>query len=159
MIGAELTFALQRELKAYVKAGALDIRTGCRLTGFLTGAAAGVSGVRYEVIASGELVELTAAQTVLATGGYANDRTDTSLLAAHRPDLLAYPTTNGDWATGDGMKLAMSIGAGVIDMDKVQIHPTGFVDSTAPDASTKVLCGEMMRGVGGYSSRHVVRAS
>merc|ERR1719160_627891 len=34
-------------------------------------------------------------------------------------------------------------------MDKVQVHPTGFVDPAAPDAPTKVLCGEMMRGVGG----------
>ena len=29
------------------------------------------------------------------------------------------------------------------------MHPTGFVDPAAPNASTKVLCGEMMRGVGG----------
>ena len=35
MIGAELTFALQRELKTYVKSGALSLRTGCRLTSFL----------------------------------------------------------------------------------------------------------------------------
>ena len=29
------------------------------------------------------------------------------------------------------------------------MHPTGFVDPADADASTKVLCGEMMRGVGG----------
>eukprot|EP00965_Chrysotila_dentata_P263432 6214830-Pleurochrysis_carterae.AAC.2 len=34
-------------------------------------------------------------------------------------------------------------------MEHVQIHPTGFVDPSDPDASTKVLCGEMIRGVGG----------
>merc|ERR1719152_535699 len=34
-------------------------------------------------------------------------------------------------------------------MDRVQVHPTGFVDPDDPDGSTKVLCGEMMRGVGG----------
>ena len=32
---AELTFVLHRELKAYAKSGALSIRTGCRMTGFL----------------------------------------------------------------------------------------------------------------------------
>jgi len=155
MIGAELTFALHKELKAYAKRGQLAIRTGCRMTGFvLEGgggmtAASRVAGVRYIDSASGEEVELRTPQTVLATGGFANDRTNTSLLAKHRPDLLAYPTTNGEWATGDGMKLAMEIGAGTVDMDRVQVHPTGFVDAAKPNASTKVLCGEMMRGVGG----------
>ena len=47
------------------------------------------------------------------------------------------------------MKLAMAIGAGTVDMDRVQVHPTGFVDPSEPDGKTKVLCGEMMRGVGG----------
>ena len=146
MIGAELTFALHRELKAYVKSGALSLRTGCRLTGFVLSdegaetatTSAAVLGVRYTVEATGEAVELRAAQTVLATGGFANDRTNTSLLVKHRPDLVAFPTTNGVWATGDGMKLAMAIGAGSIDMDRVQIHPTGFVDPTKPDDPTKV---------------------
>ena len=86
---------------------------------------------------------------MLATGGFANDRTNTSLLAKHRPDLLRFATTNGEWATGDGMKMAMAIGAGTVDMDRVQVHPTGFVDASDAGASTKVLCGEMMRGVGG----------
>ena len=177
MIGAELTFVLHRELKAYAKSGALSIRTGCRMTGFLlddddgseraaeggsrSGAGSdrrgsegvGVRGIRYVVEKTGEVVELAAPQTVLATGGYANDHTNTSLLAKHRPDLLTYPTTNGVWATGDGMKLAMAIGADSIDMDKVQVHPTGFVDPAEVGAPTKVLCGEMMRGVGGVLLR------
>jgi succinate dehydrogenase/fumarate reductase flavoprotein subunit len=133
MVGAELTFALQKELKAYVKTGQLSLRTGCRMTGFLLEGADGqlsasaegdgsapaagavpaarVVGVRYVEVATGAVVELRAAQTVLATGGFANDRTNTSLLARHRPDLLVYPTTYGEWATGDGMKLALAIGA------------------------------------------------
>ena len=101
-------------------------------------------GIRYVEESSGRPLELRAAQTVLATGGFANDRTNTSLLAKHRPDLLVYPTTNGEWATGDGMKMAMAIGAGSIDMDRVQIHPTGFVDPEKPDAPTKVLCSDCL---------------
>ena len=66
-----------------------------------------------------------------------------------RPDLVHFPPTHGVWATGDGMKMAMAIGADTVDMDRVQIHPTGFVDPKDLDASSKVLCGEMMRGVGG----------
>jgi len=47
----------------------------------------------------------------------------------------------------------MAIGAGSIDMDKVQIHPTGFLDPADLKASAKSLCGEMMRGVGGVLLR------
>jgi len=86
----------------------------------------------------GSTRQLLVPQTVLATGGFANDRSNASLLALHRPDLVRFPTTNGVWATGDGMKMAMAIGAGTVDMDKVQVHPTGFVDPAEPEASTKV---------------------
>jgi succinate dehydrogenase/fumarate reductase flavoprotein subunit len=44
------------------------------------------------------------------------------------------PTTNGDHCTGDGHKMAMSIGAKGIDLEKVQVHPTGLVDPKDPDA-------------------------
>lgn len=79
--------------------------------------------------------------TVLATGGWASDRAASSLLASHRPDLLSLATTNGPWATGDGVKLATSVGAAVVDMEQVQVHPTGFLDPAEPDASTKVCSG------------------
>lgn len=34
-------------------------------------------------------------------------------------------------------------------MDQIQVHPTGFVDPTDPDAKTKFLAAEALRGVGG----------
>merc|ERR1719446_1741226 len=154
MIGAELIYALQREVRKFEASGQLTLLLGCRVTKLLGGAAAAdgsrrrIEGVEYED-AAGTVVQLRAPNTVLATGGFANDRTETSLLVKHRPDLLRFPTTNGVWATGDGMKMAAAVGAGLVDMDRVQIHPTGFVDPADPEAPTKVLCGEMMRGVGG----------
>lgn len=33
--------------------------------------------------------------------------------------VIGYPTTNGAWAVGDGVKLCRQIGAELIDMDKV----------------------------------------
>ena len=39
-----------------------------------------------------------------------------------------YPTTNGELTLGSGIKLGRAIGADLVDMDQVQIHPTGFVD-------------------------------
>jgi succinate dehydrogenase/fumarate reductase flavoprotein subunit len=57
---------------------------------------------------------------ILATGGYAADFTEDSLLKKHRPDIYDLPTTNGDHCTGDGHKMAMAIGGKAIDMEKVQ---------------------------------------
>jgi aspartate oxidase len=59
------------------------------------------------------------------------------------------PTTNGPWATGDGVKLGRSINAKMVDMEAVQVHPTGFVDPKDRDASTKFLAPEAIRGSGG----------
>jgi len=86
---------------------------------------------------------------VLATGGYAADFTETSLLKKHRPDIYDLPTTNGDFSTGDGLKMVDSIGGNTIDLEKVQVHPTGLVDPNEPDAKVKFLAAEALRGVGG----------
>jgi flavocytochrome c len=86
---------------------------------------------------------------VLATGGYAADFTDNSLLKKHRPDVYGLATTNGQHATGDGQKMLMEIGANGIDMDKVQVHPTGLVDPKDPGSKWKFLAAEALRGEGG----------
>jgi len=36
------------------------------------------------------------------------------------------------------MKMAMAIGAGSVDMDKVQIHPTGFLDPMDLDGELNI---------------------
>lgn len=86
---------------------------------------------------------------VLATGGYAADFTDTSLLKKYRPELVDLPTTNGDHCTGDGIKMTIAIGGNTIHMDKVQVHPTGLVDPKDPNSKVKFLAAEALRGVGG----------
>ncbi|KAJ9669139.1 Osmotic growth protein [Coniosporium apollinis] len=86
---------------------------------------------------------------VLATGGYAADFTDSSLLKKHRPDTFDLATTNGAHATGDGHKMLMAIGANGIDMDKVQVHPTGLIDPKDPGSKWKFLAAEALRGEGG----------
>lgn len=79
---------------------------------------------------------------VLATGGYAADFSETSLLKKHRPDTFGLSSTNGAHATGDGHKMLMAIGANGIDMDKVQVHPTGLVDPKDPGSKWKFLAAE-----------------
>lgn len=67
-----------------------------------------VVGVEYEKDGKTESVS---GPVILATGGYAADFTETSLLKKYRPEYYNLPTTNGDHCTGDGHKLALAIGA------------------------------------------------
>lgn len=86
---------------------------------------------------------------ILSTGGYAADFTNSSLIKQHRPEIYNLPTTNGDWSTGDGIKMATAIGANAVTLDKIQVHPTGLVDPNEPDSKNKFLAAEALRGVGG----------
>merc|ERR1712054_519384 len=86
---------------------------------------------------------------IFASGGFGADFGQDSLLAKYRPDLLHLPTTNGEHCTGDGIKLGEGIGEKSIDLEWVQVHPTGLVKPDDPDAKIKFLAAEALRGVGG----------
>merc|ERR1712066_600549 len=86
---------------------------------------------------------------ILASGGFGADFTANSLLAQYRPDLMHLPTTNGEHCTGDGIKMGEAIGAKSIDLEWVQVHPTGLVKPDDADAKIKFLAAEALRGVGG----------
>ena len=105
-----------------------------------------VIGVEYE---KGGVLHQEYGPVVIATGGFGADYKPDSLLKKYRPDLQALPTTNGDHCTGDGIKMAMAVGADTIDMTSVQVHPTGLVNPSEPDSKVKFLAAEALRGVGG----------
>lgn len=105
-----------------------------------------ISGVTYDVNGESQTAN---GVVVLATGGYAADFGNNSLLQNHRPDTFGLSSTNGAHATGDGQKMLMEIGANGIDMDKVQVHPTGLVDPKDPGSKWKFLAAEALRGEGG----------
>merc|ERR1712151_473796 len=86
---------------------------------------------------------------IICSGGFGADFTADSLLAQHRPDLMHLPTTNGEHCTGDGIKMGAAIGGKTIDLEWVQVHPTGLVKPDEPDAKIKFLAAEALRGVGG----------
>eukprot|EP00439_Symbiodinium_sp_Y106_P015699 s285_g2.t1 len=75
---------------------------------------------------------------VLASGGFGADFGADSLLATYRPDLLHLPTTNGEHCTGDAIKMGEAIGAATIDLEWVQVHPTGLVKPDDPDAKVRL---------------------
>jgi len=86
---------------------------------------------------------------ILTSGGFGADFGNDSLLAKYRPDLLHLPTTNGEHCTGDAIKMGEAVGANSVDLEWVQVHPTGLVKPDDPDAKVKFLAAEALRGVGG----------
>ena len=86
---------------------------------------------------------------VICSGGFGADFSDSSLLVKYRPDLAHLPTTNGSHNTGDGIKIATDVGADLVDMEWIQVHPTGLVNPKDPENKVKWLAAEALRGVGG----------
>ncbi|KAJ1475356.1 FAD binding domain-containing protein, partial [Baffinella frigidus] len=160
LAGSAIIFALEKQLKKYLHkthdGGAqYELRKWTRATSILTSSdGATVAGVSYGSVTAKDPDTLVATGTVMArhvliaTGGYASDYTETSLLQKHRPDLLKYATTNNKGTTGDGHKLALAVGAKAVDLDDVQVHPTGFHNPADPDNKVKQLCAEILRGEG-----------
>ena len=85
-------------------------------------------------------VTMNAGAVLLATGGFGANK---ALLGKYRDDLKNYQTTNQPGATGDGILLAEAVGAKVVDMDQVQVHPT-----VQQDTDHAYLIGEAVRGEG-----------
>lgn len=90
----------------------------------------------------------------MCTGGFAGSVTrlgKKSLMEKIRPDIANLPTSNPASATGDGISVAQDIGADVVDMFYVQVHPTGFIHPDKPRESQHelVLATEALRGHGG----------
>ncbi|KAK4451592.1 fumarate reductase [Podospora aff. communis PSN243] len=145
--GMAITYALMQRLEelAETEPERVQIIKKARVTG-LNKEGNKVTGVTYEFDGQPQTLD---GPVILATGGYAADFGEGSLLKKHRPDTYGLATTNGTHATGDGQKMVMAIGGNAIDMDKVQVHPTGLVDPKDPGSKWKFLAAEALRGEGG----------
>ncbi|KAL2422079.1 Fumarate reductase 1 [Exophiala dermatitidis] len=93
--------------------------------------------------------EVLQGPVIFASGGFAGD--SKGVLAQYRPDLAGYPSTNE--ALPGSQSLLTDVGAALLDMDLVQLHPTGFIDPHDPLKITKFLAAEMLRGEGGILLR------
>lgn len=145
--GMAITYALMQRIEELAEAEPhrVEIIKKARVTS-LNKEGNKVTGVTFEL--NGESQSLDG-PVILATGGYAADFGEDSLLKKHRPEIIDLATTNGTHATGDGQKMVMAIGGNGIDMDKVQVHPTGLVDPKDPGNKWKFLAAEALRGEGG----------
>jgi len=88
-----------------------------------------VLGATFLNVVTGEVEEILAKVTIMATGGYAS--------------LYKNFTTNSEGATGDGIAAVLRAGGSLSDMEFVQFHPTALRGSST-------LISESARGEGGY---------
>jgi len=146
--GMTITYALMEKMEQIAASGdgRARVMTKARATKLLTDNQGAVIGVEFEK--DGQTFT-EYGPVIIATGGYAADFSDDSILKQVRPDLLHLPTTNGEHCTGDGIKMAVKIGAGTKDLERVQVHPTGLVHPDEPNARVLFLAAEALRGVGG----------
>lgn len=96
-----------------------------------------VSGITVKV--NGQEKTINAKSVIIATGGFGANM---EMVTEYKPNLKNFVTTNAAGATGDGIKMAQALGAAVVDMDQIQIHPT-------VEQSTSYLVSESVRGEGG----------
>lgn len=141
--GAAIVTALVEKLKQDPK---FELHTGCEVNKLLTadGNSRRVTGVQYTK-AETQTVSSVHGAVVFTTGGFAGDTW--GLLEKYRPDLAGLPSTN-DPRPGTH-KLLEDLGAHLVDMDSVQVHPTGFIMPSDREARVKFLAAEMLRGEGG----------
>ncbi len=105
----------------------------CPVVELLTDGEGNVTGGVAFNLETHEYHVIRAKAIIMATGG------------SGRLHLSGYPTTNHYGATGDGLIMAYHVGANLLDLDTIQIHPTG---DAYPDPVIGILSTEKIRGLG-----------
>ncbi|MDO5701735.1 MAG: flavocytochrome c [Lachnospiraceae bacterium] len=82
--------------------------------------------------------KIQAKAVILATGGFGNNE---DMIVNYREDLKGTVTTSAPGITGDGIVMAEAVGAGLIDIEQIQLHPT-------VEQKTSMLITESVRGDG-----------
>ncbi len=90
---------------------------------------------------NGETITINAKSVVIASGGFGANN---EMVAEQNPTLDGYITTNAPGILGQGITMATAIGAGTVDMNQIQLHPTVHV---AEDGSANLIT-EGLRGDG-----------
>ncbi|KAL5003050.1 FAD binding domain-containing protein [Aspergillus recurvatus] len=137
--GAAIVATLLERLKSNQS---VEMRMNSRVTKVLKEAQE-VVGVEY--VDSEEKIQSLRGPVIFATGGFAGDVH--GMVAQYCPDLAGIPSTNE--AREGSQPLLAEVGAKLVDMDHIQIHPTGFLDAKDPAATVKFLAAEALRGEGG----------
>ena len=115
----------------------LTLLTDTTATRILTDESGAACGVEAEG-KNGGTVTVNAKAVVLATGGFG---ANLEMVVQYAPQLDGFMTTNAAGIQGQGILMATDLGAAVVDMEQIQIHPT-------VQADTASLITEGLRGDG-----------
>jgi succinate dehydrogenase flavoprotein subunit len=129
-VGDRTGLEMIRTLQQHAVHKGIDVYMECNLQRLLTdgGKISGAFGYWRE---TGKFILFKCKAVVLATGGGGK----------------AWKVTSNSWEyTGDGVTMAMDIGADLMDMEFMQFHPTGMV---WPPSVRGILVTEGVRGDGG----------
>ncbi len=98
------------------------------------------NGAVVGVKAEGKTANYTinAKAVILATGGFGNNQ---EMIVKYRSDLKGTVSTSAPGAMGDGIVMAEEVGADLVDIDQIQLHPT-------VEQGTSMLITESVRGDG-----------
>jgi succinate dehydrogenase / fumarate reductase, flavoprotein subunit len=130
-VGDRTGLELIRTLQQKAVSMDIDVFMECKVIRLTTGSDGAVNGAVAYWRPTGEFVTFGAKAVVLATGGVGK----------------SWKYTSNSWeSTGDGHAIALWAGAGLIDMECVQFHPTGMV---WPLSVRGILVTEGVRGDGG----------
>lgn len=97
--------------------------TDAKVEAISTDADGNVTGVTGSRVSSGNPVTVTAKSVVMATGGYARNPQLAMQYDTRVTETM--PSSCNVSATGDAIPMAQEIGAGLKNMELVQIHPLG----------------------------------
>ena len=95
-----------------------------------------VTGVKAE--SNDTNYTINAKAVILATGGFGNNE---DMIVQYREDLKGTVTTSAPGITGDGIVMAEEVGADLVDIEQIQLHPT-------VEQKTSMLITESVRGDG-----------
>ena len=135
--GSPVGIEIMRVLGERANKDHIDMRLNNRVTKILMKNGK-VSGVQVKTPKGMETINAKA--VILATGGFGANH---KMVEKYRPELKGFSTTNHPGATGDGIILAQQVGAGLTDIEQIQIHPTVIKKNGA-------LISESMRARGGF---------
>ena len=125
-------------LESKCEEAGVEILLNTTATRILTDAEGAAVGIEASDNKTGGTVTVNAGAVILATGGFG---ANLDMVVEYKPDLAGFMTTNAAGAQGQGIDMAVAIGAGTVDMDQIQIHPT-------VEANTAALITEGLRGDG-----------
>lgn len=131
------------KLKAAADEKKVDIRLNSTVTEIIADKDGNATGVKVKD-KEGKEYTINAKSVILAAGGFG---ANLDMVVKYNPDLKDFQTTNHPGATGDGIVMAEKLGAQLVDMKEIQIHPT-----TIP--GNGYLVSESLRGQGAILVNH-----